>query len=165
MSLDNCLTEGCYCCEEIPWPKLPLGRKGFIWLTLPNYCPTWCWDGNSNKAGTWRQEWMQRPWRGAAYWLASNSLLSHLPYRIQDHQPKDDSTHNGPGHPHKSPIKKLPYRIAYSLIYGGIFFFNQGSLISSDSWHNQHSNQAGPIHSCRRPMANKVTLSVQTKQQ
>jgi hypothetical protein len=24
-------------------------------------------DRNSNKAGTWRQELMQRPWRGAAY--------------------------------------------------------------------------------------------------
>ena len=25
---------------------------------------------NSSRAGTWRQELMQRPWRGAAYWLA-----------------------------------------------------------------------------------------------
>jgi hypothetical protein len=26
-------------------------------------------DLNSHRAGTWRQELMQRPWRGAAYWL------------------------------------------------------------------------------------------------
>ena len=26
-----------------------------------------CQGRNSNKAGTWRQELMQRPWRGAAY--------------------------------------------------------------------------------------------------
>ena len=28
-------------------------------------------DRSSHKAGTWRQELMQRPWRSAAYWLAS----------------------------------------------------------------------------------------------
>ena len=31
-------------------------------------------DRNSNRAGTWRQEPMQRPWRGAAYWLAPHGL-------------------------------------------------------------------------------------------
>ena len=34
---------------------------------------------------TWRQEPMQRPWRGAAYWLVPQGLLSLLSYRIQDH--------------------------------------------------------------------------------
>jgi hypothetical protein len=33
---------------------------------------------------------MQRPWRDAAYWLASPSSFSLLSYRTQDHQPKDD---------------------------------------------------------------------------
>jgi hypothetical protein len=27
-------------------------------------------DWDSHRAGIWRQELMQRPWRGAAYWLA-----------------------------------------------------------------------------------------------
>ena len=31
---------------------------------------------------------MQRPWRGAAYWLAFHGLLSLLSYRAQDHQPR-----------------------------------------------------------------------------
>jgi hypothetical protein len=31
---------------------------------------------NSSRPGTWRQELMQRPWRGAAYWLAPHGLLS-----------------------------------------------------------------------------------------
>jgi len=35
-------------------------------------------DWNSHRAGTWRQEWMQKPWRGAAYWLASPGLLTFL---------------------------------------------------------------------------------------
>ena len=32
-------------------------------------------DRNSNRAGTWRQELMQRPWRGADYWLAQPAFL------------------------------------------------------------------------------------------
>ena len=42
-------------------------------------------DRHSGKAGTWRQELMQRPWRGAAYWFASPGLLSLISYRTQDH--------------------------------------------------------------------------------
>jgi hypothetical protein len=44
---------------------------------------------NSNMAESWRQELMQKPWRGAAYWLASHGLLSLLSYRTQDHQSRD----------------------------------------------------------------------------
>ena len=35
-------------------------------------------DRNSNRAGTWRQELMQRPCKGAAYWFAPHSKLSQL---------------------------------------------------------------------------------------
>jgi hypothetical protein len=42
-------------------------------------------DRNSHRVGTWRQELMQRPMRGAAYWLASSGLLSLLSYRTQDY--------------------------------------------------------------------------------
>ena len=39
---------------------------------------------NSHRAGTWKQELMQRPWRDVAYWLASYGFLSLLSYRPQD---------------------------------------------------------------------------------
>jgi hypothetical protein len=52
-------------------------------------------DRNSHRGGTWRQELMQRTWRGDAYWLASPGLLSLLSYRTQDYQPRDGPTHNG----------------------------------------------------------------------
>ena len=44
---------------------------------------------SSNRAGTWRQKPMQRPWRGAAYWLAF--------CRTQDQQSREGPTHGGLG--------------------------------------------------------------------
>jgi hypothetical protein len=55
-------------------------------------------DRNSHRAGTWRQELMQKPWRSAVYWLAFPSLHSLLSYRTQDYQPRDGTIHNGPSH-------------------------------------------------------------------
>jgi hypothetical protein len=37
-------------------------------------------DRNSKRAGTWRQELMQRLWRGAAYWLAPHGFFSLLSF-------------------------------------------------------------------------------------
>jgi hypothetical protein len=38
-------------------------------------------DRNSHRAGTWRQELMQRPWRAAVYWTGSPGfLLSFLSF-------------------------------------------------------------------------------------
>jgi hypothetical protein len=49
-----------------------------------------------------KQELMQRPWQGAAYWLASPGLLSLLFYRTQDYQPRYGTIHKGisPTPPH-----------------------------------------------------------------
>jgi hypothetical protein len=38
-------------------------------------------DSNLHRAGTWRQELMQKPWRGAVYWLVSPGLFSLFSYR------------------------------------------------------------------------------------
>ena len=73
-------------------------------------------DRNSNRAGTWRQELMQRPWRGAAHWLALHGLLNLISYKTQDHHPKDDTAHSELSPPRRSLIKKMFYRPAYSLI-------------------------------------------------
>ena len=72
---------------------------------------------------------MQRLWRGAAYWIASPSLLSLLSYRTQDHQPRGDITQSGPALPHQSLSKKMLYWLAYSQILLEAY---QGSLFSDD---------------------------------
>ena len=44
------------------------------------------------------------------------SLPGLLSYRTQNHQPRDSTTHNALGPPHQLLIKKMQYRLAYSLI-------------------------------------------------
>lgn len=44
--------------------KSKLGREVFIWLIL-----TYCSSSKDIRIGTWRQELVQRPWKGTAYWL------------------------------------------------------------------------------------------------
>ena len=59
---------------------------------------------------------MQRPWRGAAYWLVPNGLLSLFSYRTQDHQPRSGPTHNGLGLPRQTLIKKMPHMPVFFFI-------------------------------------------------
>ena len=60
--------------------RSPLWKKGFISNAGKS--------GQALKAGTWRQELKQRPWRSTDYWLAPHGLLSLLSYSYQDHQPR-----------------------------------------------------------------------------
>ena len=80
---------------QTSWPRSKLGRKGFIWLTLPYCCSSPRKSGLELKQVR-KQELMQRPWRDVLYWLASPGLLSLLSYRTQDYQPRDGPTHKGP---------------------------------------------------------------------
>lgn len=73
----------------------------FIWLVLSLFIIEGSQDRNSNRAGTWRQELMQRPWSSAAHWLAPCGLVRLFSYRKQDHQTRDSTTHNELDPPHK----------------------------------------------------------------
>jgi hypothetical protein len=84
----------------------------------------------SCRAGTWRQELMQRPWRGAAFWLASHGLLNLLSYRTQDPQHRGGTTHSGLGPP--TLITKKMLYIAYGLMLWR-HFLSWGSLLSDNS--------------------------------
>jgi hypothetical protein len=46
--------------------------KGLFQLTLPGNTPSL---REVSKGRNWRQELMQKPWRGAIYWLASGGFL------------------------------------------------------------------------------------------
>jgi hypothetical protein len=74
-------------------PRSKLGRKGFIQFSLHFQVAI----HHQRKSGlelkqVRKQELIQRPWRDVPYWLASPGS----PYRTQDYQPRDGTTHNGP---------------------------------------------------------------------
>lgn len=122
IQLSGCLRA--YCCDETPLPKSKLGRKEFSWLTLPYHCSSWKEVRTKTQmAGTCRQELIQSPLRDAAYWLGPNDLLSLLSYKTQNHQPKNGTTHNGPGPPHQSLRECLTAES-----YGGNFSIKSPSL-------------------------------------
>ena len=52
------------------------GRKGFIRLRVYVIREA----RQELRAGIWRQELRQRPWRNAAYWLPPDALLNLLSY-------------------------------------------------------------------------------------
>ena len=61
--------------ESVYWLTL------FTFLLIIEQCQNW----NTNRAGTWRQELMQRPWRGAAHQYDFLGLLKLLSKRNQAH--------------------------------------------------------------------------------
>jgi hypothetical protein len=77
--------------------KSKLGRKGLFGLhfQITVYHGRNIEDRDSSRAGIWRQELKQRPWKDTAYWLASRGLLSLLSYRIQNHQVRNGPTQMG----------------------------------------------------------------------
>ena len=67
----------------------------------------------SGQAETWRQGLMQRPWKGAAYWLARHGLLSLLSYRTRTISPEMAPPTMGWALPHQSLIKISPVAESY----------------------------------------------------
>lgn len=64
---------------------------------------------NSNRTGTWRQELVERPWRGAEYLLAPHAFLSLLADKTQDHQPSNSTIHSGlPTPPLQQSLHECP---------------------------------------------------------
>ena len=71
----------------------------------------------------WRQELMQRPWRGTAYWLAPHDLFILLSIESRTTSPGMAPPTMDWALPHQSLIKKTPYRTAYTLSLWGHFRF------------------------------------------
>ena len=78
-------------------------------------------DRNSNRAGIWKQELKQRPWRSVAYWIAPRGLLSLPSYRTQDHQPRMVPPTMGWAPPHQTLIRKMLSGLPSTQYNGGIF--------------------------------------------
>lgn len=97
-----------------------MGRKGFIFLTLPGNVHHRGKSGQKLKQGRKLEEGADaEAMEGAACWLAPHGLLSLLSFNNQDHQPRDDTTHTKLG-PSIARIKKVPYGLClnpYRLVY------------------------------------------------
>jgi hypothetical protein len=135
LAIGWCLSQGFYSCTNIMTKKQVGEERVYSAYTSTLLFITKGSQGrNSHRAGTWRQELMQRPWRDVLYWLASPGLLSLLSYRTQDHQPRDGTTHNGPSHP-RSLIEKMPYSwISWRhFLKGGSFLCDNSSLYQVDT--------------------------------
>ena len=63
-----------YCSDKYYGQKAVVEERIYLSLHLVVYIPRN--SGWELKIGIWRPELMQRPWKYAAYWLASHSLLS-----------------------------------------------------------------------------------------
>jgi hypothetical protein len=105
--------------KQVGEGKNPLAHKSTSWSITE-----WSQDRNANMIGTWRQELMQRPWRGAVYWLAHCDLLILISCRTRRASPGMA--------PPLSVTKEMFCRLAYSLIsWRGSL--NWGSLFPGDS--------------------------------
>jgi hypothetical protein len=100
------------------------GRKMFIWLTFPyfSHFPKRAKMESQERAGTWRLEPMQRPWRGVAYCLIPMACLACFLVEPRTVSPAAELPPQWVG---PFPIKL--YRMAYSPIS---YFLNQGFFLS-----------------------------------
>jgi hypothetical protein len=76
-------------------------------------------------------------------------LLSLLYYRVQDHQSRDGTTHNGPSHPW-SPTEKMPYSwISWGhFLKGGSFLCDNSSLCQVDTQNQPVQWKTAPESRC-----------------
>jgi hypothetical protein len=89
---------------EKPHDQKQAVRRGFIWFTLPLGSPPL----QEVRKGTWRQELMQRPWRGDASWLAPHGLLSCFLIEPRTTNPGMAPSRMGWALSPQSLIKKMP---------------------------------------------------------
>ena len=75
--------------EQNTMLKNNLGKNGLIvvYSSTSQFVTEGSEGRNSNRAGTWKQELMQRPRRSSAYWLT--------PSGSQDHLPRGGTAYNG----------------------------------------------------------------------
>jgi hypothetical protein len=57
-------------CDKTLWPTATWERKGFTVYTWQQFLTKGSQEWSASRAGTWSQEMMERPWRGAAPWLS-----------------------------------------------------------------------------------------------
>jgi hypothetical protein len=87
-------------------------------------------SGQELKAGTWRQELLQRPQRGAANWIPLHGLLSLLSYSTRTTCPEVTPLTMHWVLPHQLAINQIPIRHFGGMIFSIDFPFSKTILDS-----------------------------------
>lgn len=113
------------CCDKTPPPEQLVEKSlfGLLWSKPIKKS----YIRNSNQAGIWRLEPIQRSWRSTAYWLAPPGFLSLLSYSTSYHQARVEPPTVNWVLPHQSSVQNMHYNFAQRP------FLNWGSLLHKDS--------------------------------
>jgi hypothetical protein len=92
---NRCVSQGFRCYDQSNGGWVGSGWVGEAYKSTSLFSLEGSQDRCSDRAGTQRQDLIERPWKGAAYWLARHGWFCLLSYGIQDHRTRDGPTHNG----------------------------------------------------------------------
>jgi hypothetical protein len=87
-------------------------------------------DRHSKRAGTWREELMQKPWRNTVYCLALHGFTVCFLIEPKTTSSESVTIHNGLGPSHQT-LRKMPYRLTDSPTLWR--HFSQASFLSDNS--------------------------------
>ena len=126
------------------WPRTKLRGMCSAYTSTLLFITKGSQHRNSNRAGTWRQEQIQRPWRDVTYWPVSPGLLSCFLIEPRTTSPRMAPPTMDPFHPW-SIIEKTPYkRILWRhFLKGGSFLYNNFSLCQVDT-------KGQPVHQIKQ---------------
>jgi hypothetical protein len=141
--LTGCISQGLYSCTKHRDREASWGGKGLFSLHFHIAVHHQRKSGHELTQGTFHQELMQRPSRGAAYWLASLGLFSLLSYRTQDYQPRDGITHNGLGLSHLITDWENGLQLDLMDAFPQGRFFSLWLFQLVSSWHRKPASTQG----------------------
>jgi hypothetical protein len=112
-------------CVRVSVAMVTWGQKGFAsaYNSTPQTITERSQGKNSNKAETWQQDLVQRPWRGDVYWLALHSLLN-LPRGGTAHSKLGPHINHLSKQNKRKQTKQAPQSCAQDSLVGVFFSMN-----------------------------------------
>lgn len=150
-SLSNCPVLGVLLLQQSTLTKEIIGEERVYSATI--FITSGTQDRNSSRTGTWRQELVQKSWRGASYWLAPMTCSAYLLIEPKTTSPGLALPTTGRAIPHCSLVKKMPYNWT-----SWRNFLSWGSFLSSDSNLCEDDTQNQLVHTVFWTLCLHLTL-------